>query len=117
MISAALEVTVLCPQHTTVLPTTAPYSMLEPGGRRNDGGHRWGPTLETTQGQISSQISHRCYLILVAFVWELTQETIYLPLGCLQGGCGQNLALRDDVEDRDEHGCGGQRPGGGGAPG
>ena len=33
-------------------------------------------------------ISHRCYLFEVAFVWELTQETIHLPLGCLQGGIG-----------------------------
>ena len=32
-------------------------------------------------------ISDRCHPILVAFVWELTQETIKLPLGCLQGGC------------------------------
>ena len=32
-------------------------------------------------------ISHRCHPILVAFVWELTKETIHLPLGCLQGGC------------------------------
>jgi len=31
-------------------------------------------------------ISRRCHPILVAFVWELTKETIYLPLGCLQGG-------------------------------
>jgi len=31
-------------------------------------------------------ISHRCYLFEVAFVWELTKETINLPLGCLQGG-------------------------------
>ena len=31
-------------------------------------------------------ISHRCHPILVAFVWELTEETIDLPLGCLQGG-------------------------------
>ena len=31
-------------------------------------------------------ISHRCYLLKVAFVWELTEETIVLPLGCLQGG-------------------------------
>ena len=31
-------------------------------------------------------ISHRCHPILVAFVWELTKETIKLPLGCLQGG-------------------------------
>ena len=31
-------------------------------------------------------ISHRCHPILVAFVWELTKETIDLHLGCLQGG-------------------------------
>ena len=31
-------------------------------------------------------ISHRCHLFEVAFVWELTKETIVLPLGCLQGG-------------------------------
>jgi len=31
-------------------------------------------------------ISHMCQPILVAFVWELTKETIHLPLGCLQGG-------------------------------
>ena len=31
-------------------------------------------------------ISHRCRPILVAFVLELTKETIYLPLGSLQVG-------------------------------
>ena len=31
-------------------------------------------------------ISHRCHLFGVAFVWELTEETIHLPLSCLQGG-------------------------------
>jgi len=31
-------------------------------------------------------ISHKCYLFEVAFVWELTKETIGLALGCLQGG-------------------------------
>ena len=31
-------------------------------------------------------ISHRCHLFEVTFVWELTKETIDLPLGCLQGG-------------------------------
>ena len=29
---------------------------------------------------------NRCHPILVACVWVLTKETIYLPLGCLQGG-------------------------------
>ena len=33
-------------------------------------------------------ISHRCYFFEVAFVWELTKETIHLSLGCLQGGKG-----------------------------
>jgi len=31
-------------------------------------------------------ISHKCHLFEVAFVWELTQGTIHLPLSCLQGG-------------------------------
>ena len=30
--------------------------------------------------------SHKYYLEEVANVWELTKETIHLPLGCLQGG-------------------------------
>ena len=38
-------------------------------------------------------ISHRCYLFEVAFVCELTKETIYLPLGCLQGGYGYNTGI------------------------
>jgi hypothetical protein len=31
-------------------------------------------------------ISHRCHFRKVAFERELTEETIYLPLGCFQGG-------------------------------
>ena len=31
-------------------------------------------------------ICHRCQPIRVACVWELTKETIHLPLGCLQDG-------------------------------
>ena len=31
-------------------------------------------------------ISYGRHLFEVAFVWTLTQETIHLPLGCLQGG-------------------------------
>ena len=31
-------------------------------------------------------ISLRCHLFEVSFVWELTKETMYLPLGCLQSG-------------------------------
>ena len=37
------------------------------------------------RGNIKST-SHRCHFEKVAFVWELTKETIHLPLGCLQGG-------------------------------
>ena len=39
-------------------------------------------------------ISHRCYLREVAFEWELSQETIYLPLGCLQLDDEQQARLR-----------------------
>ena len=39
-------------------------------------------------------ISHRCHPILVDFVWELTRETIELPLGCLQGGIAPHLSAR-----------------------
>jgi len=35
-------------------------------------------------------ISHRCHLCEVVFVWELTKETIQLPMGCLQGGCSDS---------------------------
>jgi len=35
-------------------------------------------------------ISHRYHLFEVALVWDLTQEIINLPLGCLQGG-GSNI--------------------------
>ena len=31
-------------------------------------------------------ISNSCHFFEVLFVWELTQETVHLPLGCLQGG-------------------------------
>ena len=38
-------------------------------------------------------ISHRCYLREVAFEWELTKETICLPLGCLRGSMRDYRAL------------------------
>ena len=41
---------------------------------------------QATQGQNLKSVSHRCHPILVAFVRELTRETIDLPLGCLLGG-------------------------------
>ena len=51
--------------------------------------YKRGSTLGATQGKILSQ-SPTCatsrYLRKVALKWELTKETIYLPLGCLQGG-------------------------------
>ena len=41
---------------------------------------------EGNSGANLESISHRCHPILVACVWELTKQTIDLPLGCLQGG-------------------------------
>ena len=41
---------------------------------------RKGPTtLEANQGANLKSISHRCYLREVAYEWELTKATIYLP--------------------------------------
>ena len=39
-----------------------------------------------TPGANHESISHRCYLFEVAFVWEVTKEIVFLPLGCLHGG-------------------------------
>ena len=37
-------------------------------------------------------ISHRCNPVLVAFAWELSKETIILPLSCLQGwNCNKKI--------------------------
>ena len=38
-------------------------------------------------------ISNRCHPILVAFAWELREETINLPLDCLQGGESRSECL------------------------
>ena len=54
------------------------------------------PTLETDNpGANLKPIYHICHPILVAFVWELTEETIHLPLGRLQGGM-----LSNEIEGR-----------------
>ena len=39
-------------------------------------------------------ISRKCYLFEVALLWELTEETITLPLSCLQGGLLAHSAQR-----------------------
>ena len=59
-----------------------PFMDVHAGGKRCL--WRCRSTLEATQGQILSQ-SPKYYLREVVFVWELTKETIDLPLGCLQG--------------------------------
>ena len=51
-------------------------SMVKGAGRSRPGGN---------PGANLKSISHRCCLREVAFEWELTKETIHLPLGCLQG--------------------------------
>ena len=47
-------------------------------------------------------IFHRCYFREVAFERELNEETIYLPLGCLQGGV-QSSRERAPQADVSEH--------------
>ena len=49
-------------------------------------GPRYGNHPGGNPGANLKSISHRCHLFEVAFVWELTKETIDFPLGCLQGG-------------------------------
>jgi hypothetical protein len=41
--------------------------------------------------------SHRCHPILVASVWHLIQETVNLPLGCLQGGTCCKMVLHGET--------------------
>ena len=70
-------------------------------------------------------ISHRCYSFEVAFVWELTEETIDLPLGCLHGGVcsercvGERVArgYRQVAGLREGHAAYCRRGGGGGVRG
>ena len=52
-----------------------------------------------------TSISHRCHPILVAFVWELTEEAINLPLGCLQGGSSPSPAFLLGAESRSLNAC------------
>jgi len=66
--------------HNTILPGHfAEQSIHHPGGN---------------PGANLKSISHRCYLFEAAFLWELTKETIDLPLGCLQGGGCSMISLR-----------------------
>jgi len=51
--------------------------------------------LEGNPGANRKSISHRCYLREVAFVWRLTTETMYLPLGCHQGGFVHGAFVRE----------------------
>ena len=41
-----------------------------------------------------------CYLGELAYEWELTNETIDLPLGCLQGGLAQSILAKRFGRDR-----------------
>jgi len=55
-------------------------------------------------GENLKSISHRCYLREVAFEWELT---LYLPLGCLQGGvtAGHSAGMYDERRHRPVDRC------------
>ena len=57
--------------HLALRGVPSPHHPLHPGGN---------------SGANVKSISQTCYRFEVAFVWELTKETIGLPLGCLQGG-------------------------------
>ena len=63
------------------------HSILDSRGMKKKKKRAVGPPNAELRANLKS-ISHRCHPILVAFVWELTKETIDLPLGCLQGGEG-----------------------------
>jgi len=41
---------------------------------------------EDNPGANLQPISHKCCLFEVAFVWEMTEKTVHLPLVRLQGG-------------------------------
>jgi len=64
---------------------------LADGEQARARGHRPGllprsvPPPWSNPGAKLKSISHRCYLFEVAFVWGLTEKTIDLFLGCLQG--------------------------------
>ena len=58
--------------------------------------------MEALQGELRANLkstSHRCHLFEVAFVWELTEETIHLPLSCLQGGPRPLIPTQQDAPD------------------
>ena len=59
-----------------------------PDARARDAAHGVTPNPHPAVGLRANleSISYRCRLFEVAFVWELTKETIRMPLGCLQGG-------------------------------
>ena len=51
-------------------------------------------------------ISHGFHLFEVPFVWELTQETIDLPLGCLQGGMAPDIIPGALISESEREGAG-----------
>ena len=81
-------------RRTSVQPTAgacpAPSRKSPPPRHSRSSSHPGGDP-----GANLKSISHRCYLWEVAFEWELTKETIYLPLGCLQGGSSPLSILKD----------------------
>ena len=50
-------------------------------------------------GKNIKSTSHICQLIMVALVWELTEEIINLLLGCLQGGYDIEVIPQDHVNE------------------
>ena len=58
-------------------PTTTSTLSLQPATLNHPGGN---------PGTNLNSMSHRYQVRQVAFDWELTKETMYLPQVCLQGG-------------------------------
>ena len=70
--------------HSHIMTRTARHhakTKNKRGRRGSDALHHAGGN----PGANVKSISRRCYLREEACEWELTSETIYLPLGCLQG--------------------------------
>jgi len=79
-----LYVTVLYSFHivTVVISNLSKVTVMRSAADLAGAGERCPPSPHHPGANLKS-ISHRCHPILVAFAWELTKETINLPLSCL----------------------------------
>ena len=76
--------------------TTFPAQQIRKNVRHHPGGN---------PGAYQKSIALRCHLREVEFEWELAKETIYLPLGCLQGGFSLQQRLQQQAGGAAGAGC------------